>query len=202
MQALADIQAFLGCPSPDSWLQYAARHQAMLLLDHAHCEKKAATSALGLMHHYPQHYDLLQKMSRLAREELSHFEKVLSLMDKRDIAFKRIPPGRYASDLRQHAHKDKQSLLTDLLIIGAIIEARSCERFASLIDYVDNELADFYQRLLVSEARHFQDYLDLAKQYADEDLAARIQFFIDREVDLIMTPDPLFRFHSGVPSSK
>jgi tRNA-(ms[2]io[6]A)-hydroxylase len=144
-------------------------------------------------------------MAQLAREELLHFEQVVKLMKDRGVIYKHLGPSRYASALREHIRTHEPARLVDIMIIGAFVEARSCERFASLTSHLDGALQKYYLSLLRSEARHFEDYLALAGEYAgdlsDEDLSARINFFAELETSLITTEDPLFRFHSGVPAS-
>ena len=168
-----------------------------MLIDHAHCEKKAASTALSLMYRYVDNTDLLNKMSRLAREELRHFEQVLAIMKKRGVDYCHLTPARYAAGLRQEVRSEDPGRLVDVLIVGAIIEARSCERFAALAPFLDEKLADFYTSLLKSEARHYQDYLTLAEQAAGEPIAARAEDFLALERALIEDPDQEFRFHSG-----
>lgn len=196
---LAQIQQFLLCPTPAAWLEQALMQQDILLLDHAHCEKKAASTALSLIYRYPQHEDLLQKLSRLAREELRHFEKVLQIIKRRKLQFDHLVPARYAAGLHQHARTHEPAKLVDTLIIGAFIEARSCERFAVIAPFLDEELKLFYNSLLQAEARHFMDYLALAEKYSPTDIAERVTFFAAIEAELITSHDPQFRFHSGVP---
>lgn len=171
-----------------------------MLIDHAHCEKKAASSALRLIFRYNDKTDLLHKMSRLAREELKHFEMVLKVLDQRGIAFIHLEPSNYAASLFQPiAHVEPKKLI-DHLIVGAIIEARSCERFAALLPYLpDDALRKFYSSLLASEGRHFRHYLALAQQYAEEDIQPRVDFFLHIEATYIQSSDPVFRFHSGTP---
>ena len=169
----------------------------LMLIDHAHCEKKAASTALSLMYRYVDNTDLLNKMSRLAREELRHFEQVLAIMKKRGVDYCHLTPARYAAGLRQEVRSEDPGRLVDVLIVGAIIEARSCERFAALAPFLDEKLADFYTSLLKSEARHYQDYLTLAEQAAGEPIAARAEDFLALERALIEDPDQEFRFHSG-----
>ena len=197
---LRDIQAFLPCATPDAWVLTARRadQQAILLIDHANCEKKAAATALALMHRYTGNLALLNKMSRLAREELRHFEQVVKLMSRRDIAYRSISASRYAQGLHKHVRRQEPGRLIDTLIIGALIEARSCERFARLAPELDDELGDFYRSLLKSEARHFGDYLRLAEGLCDkEHLADRLDHFRLLEADLVLAVDTEFRFHSG-----
>lgn len=193
------VDKILLCKTPDAWVQRAVQEQEMLLVDHAHCEKKAASSALSMINHNPDRTELLQKMSRLAREELRHFEQVLRFITARGMQYTHLSPSRYAAGLRKPMRKTPEACLTDSLIIGAFIEARSCERFSTLAPHLDEQLSKFYRGLLASESRHFQDYLTLAEQYSDEPIAPRIEFFADIEAELIQSPDTQFRFHSGVP---
>lgn len=171
----------------------------LLMIDHANCEKKAAATAMSLMHRYTDNTVLLNKMSRLAREELRHFEQVLKLMTKRGIAYESVTASRYAQGLREKVRKKDPHKLVDTLIVGALIEARSCERFAALSPHVDAELSDFYVSLLKSESRHFMDYITLAKTLASPDeVDERLSLFSAIEQDLIEGPDTEVRFHSGV----
>jgi len=174
---LSHIHAFLPCPTPPAWVEAAVHNQQTLLIDHAHCEKKAASTALGLMYRYMDDPDLLHRMSRLAREELRHFEQVLSILQKRGIEYGYLSPARYAQALHERARREEPGRLVDTLIIGAIIEARSCERFACVAPHLDTELADFYESLLKSEARHYQDYLRLAERAAGEGVDERVADF-------------------------
>jgi tRNA 2-(methylsulfanyl)-N6-isopentenyladenosine37 hydroxylase len=192
-----ELLAFLACPTPDAWIDQALAHPEELLIDHANCEKKAASTALNLMFRYIDKPELLQKMSRLAREELRHFEQVTALMSKRGIAYRGLSASHYAQRLRAHVRTTEPGRLIDTLIVGAFIEARSCERFARLAPHLDAELSDFYRSLLKSEARHYQDYLKLARQYSSEPLEERIAFFAEVEANAVCEPDPVFRFHSG-----
>ena len=142
--ALQDIQNFLPCKTPDRWLENALDNQAIMLIDHANCEKKAASTAMNLIYRYVDNFELINKMSRLIREEMRHFEQVIAIMRRRDISYQHITASRYASGLRELARNDDPGKLIDILIIGAFIEARSCERFARLAPYLDSELEAFY----------------------------------------------------------
>jgi tRNA-(ms[2]io[6]A)-hydroxylase len=196
---LQAIEEFLLCRTPDAWIAQALQHPEILLIDHANCEKKAASTALNLMYRYVSNIELLNKMSRLAREELRHFEQVLAIMQRRKIPYRQITASRYAAELRKHVRNADPEKLIDTLIVGAIIEARSCERFARLAPHLDDELQKFYESLLKSESRHFQDYLSLAKKAAGGlDISERVTFFLQAERALIEEPDQEFRFHSGV----
>ena len=194
-----EIKEFLACETPAAWLEAALRNQDTLLIDHANCEKKAAATAMSLLYRYSEHTELLRKMSQLAREELLHFEQVVNLMAARDIAYVHLGPSRYAGSLREHLRKDGKHVLVDTLIVGAFVEARSCERFARLVPLLDPVLAKFYRSLLRSESRHYEDYLALAALYSEEDITSHVQRFREIERALIESPDPQFRFHSGVP---
>ena len=196
--ALLEIQAFLPCATPDQWLENALDNQALMLIDHANCEKKAASTALNLIYRYTDNFELLNKMSRLAREEMRHFEQVIAIMKRRNIAYQHISASRYAAGMRELARPNDPGKLVDMLVIGAFIEARSCERFARLAPYLDDELKAFYTSLLKSEGRHYQDYSKLAKKAAgDQGIEDRIALFAECEQRLIEQPDTEFRFHSG-----
>ena len=196
------IQVFLPCATPDAWVECALlpENRATLLVDHANCEKKAAATALSMMHRYTHNTALLDKMSRLAREELRHFEQVLKIMRKQSVEYMPLTASRYAQALHKSARRHEPGRLVDTLIIGALIEARSCERFASLAPHLDRELGQFYFSLLKSEARHFSDYIDLAESLTEEaDFQLHLNQFRELEADLVTTADTEFRFHSGVP---
>lgn len=199
---LLPVQRFLACATPSAWLE-AAMHPgnlATLLIDHANCEKKAAGTALNLLYRYTEDRVLLDKLSRLAREELRHFEQVVALLARRGIRYAPLSAARYAGALRAECRREDPGRLVDTLLVGAIIEARSCERFAALAPQLDAELADFYRSLLRSEARHFEDYLTLARRVDDAgNLEARLAALLVREAQLVQAPDPDFRFHSGPP---
>jgi tRNA-(ms[2]io[6]A)-hydroxylase len=195
---LEEIHAFLPCHTPDRWIENALENRSLMLIDHANCEKKAASTAISLINRYTDNFELLNKMSRLAREEMRHFEQVIAIIKRRGIEYTYVSASRYAAGLRELARKDDPGKLIDVLVIGAFIEARSCERFARLAPHLDEELAQFYGSLLKSEGRHYQDYLGLAKKAAGgESIDDRIALFAKRERELVETPDTEFRFHSG-----
>ena len=132
VQVPENIASFLEVQTPEAWLDLATQRLPEMLLDHANCELKAASTALGFLYRYPNRTALAQRMSRLAREELRHFEQVRSIMDDMGIEFERMTASRYAGQLRDAARQDEPGKLLDLLLIGAIIEARSCERFVKI----------------------------------------------------------------------
>lgn len=198
---LPEIHEFLGCRTPDAWIAAALADQQTLLIDHKNCEFKAASTALSLMAKYSTYVDLLNAMSRLAREELVHHEQVLRIMKRRKIGLRPVSAARYASGLRKIVRTHEPYKLVDTLVVGAFIEARSCERFEALVPHLDEELGKFYFGLLKSEARHFQGYLKLAYQYGDErDVNQAIERVRAAERELIESADTEFRFHSGVPT--
>jgi tRNA-(ms[2]io[6]A)-hydroxylase len=198
MTVLQEIEDFLPCNTPQLWIENALNNPELLLIDHANCEKKAASTALNLMYRYVDNFDLLNKMSRLAREELRHFEQVIAIMKRRNIEYRQITASRYAVKLREAVRPNDPDKLVDILIVGALIEARSCERFARLAPFLDEELEKFYLSLLKSEGRHFKDYLKLAETVASQqEVSERLDVFLAIEKQLIESPDSEFRFHSG-----
>ncbi|MGB1343017.1 MAG: tRNA-(ms[2]io[6]A)-hydroxylase [Pseudomonadales bacterium] len=190
-------------PTPDVWLEEASDQLVVLLTDHANCEKKAASTALNLMYRYVEYPELLESLSKLAREELRHFEQVLRLMRDRGMAYEQIASARYAGALRKLVRTHEPMRLLDLLVMSAVVEARSCERFGRLCEVLDCELADFYGSLLKSEARHFENYLKFAEKIDAPvgEVATRLEVFLEADAELILTPDDQFRFHSGIPST-
>jgi len=199
----ADVSAvcdFLACPTPDDWLDAAPAHRAELLIDHANCEKKAAGTAMSLLYRYVDRGELLDQLSQLAREELLHFEQVVAHMRALGIDYVHLSPCDYASALRKGVATHEPWRLVDTLIVGAVVEARSCERFYRLTEVFDDDLGVFYARLLASEARHFQNYLALARRYAPESIEDRVAEVLAREANQINTASREFRFHSGPPA--
>src|SRR5579872_1903616 len=177
--------------TPSAWVDLAAVRWRELLNDHAACEKKAASSALALLFAYPQDRALGRALSRLAREELRHFEQVQSLMDEVGVAFERQKPGRYASGLRAMLRTTEPARKLDLLLIGALIEARSCERFALLAPRLPAPMAAFYEQLQRAEARHFLQYLEFAAREPGEPAARelRLHELACAEAELATGPD-------------
>lgn len=199
-----NIAAFFDTLTPESWLEQACRSLPELLLDHANCELKAASTALGFIYRYPERAALSLCMSRLAREELRHFEQVRKIMGDMSVTFERLSASRYAGTLRDSVRADEPYRLLDMLLVGAIIEARSCERFAALVPRLPAKLGRFYAGLLASEARHFEHYLAFAKDecdLGDAELDTRLTELKVLEANLISNPDPQFRFHSGTPKT-
>ncbi len=193
----------LRVPTPADWVAQARAQPEVLLIDHANCEKKAASTALALMFAYAEDLELTAKMSRLAREELRHYEQVAKLIRSLGVQPQRLAPGRYAERMRRLVAKSEPHREVDLMICGAFIEARSCERFAALAAVIGAPLSDLFQGLHDAEARHYRVYLDLARRAAKRSgiasLDARVEEFAALEAELITAPDLVFRFHSGPP---
>ena len=201
-QAADFAHPLLRVPTPAGWIAAACASPDVLLIDHANCEKKAASTALSLMFAYAEDLELTDKMSRLAREELRHYEQVAKLIRSLGLIPQRLAPGRYAERLRRLAAKSEPQREIDLMICGAFIEARSCERFARLADAIGAPLSDLFRGLHNAEARHYRVYLDLARRAAKRAGAAletRIAEFAALEAELVTLPDEVFRFHSGPP---
>ena len=222
MTSISHILEFLPCATPNEWLEFAVQtdNLSIILIDHANNELKAAQSALTIIGRYrsdkfglingskskrgeslncEDRFSLLNKMSRLAREELRHYEQVLSIMARRSIPYTYLASGRYAGLLGSLLRTYEPARLVDTLIMGAFIEARSCERFAALAPHLDDELGLFYRSLLKSESRHYQDYLKLAELFNGEPVDDRVAAFAMAEKNAITSPDENFRFHSGIP---
>jgi tRNA 2-(methylsulfanyl)-N6-isopentenyladenosine37 hydroxylase len=207
-ELMQPVIAFLGCTTPQAWLDEAVNNRDILMQDHANCEKKAASTAMNLMFRYSFFTDLQVKLAQLVREEMLHYEQVLEFMNKRGQEWKGLSAGRYAGGLRKEIRTYEPEALIDVMIIGAFVEARSCERFYALAPIVDDELGRYYRYLLKSESRHFEDYLALALDVAqtaklkdpEETIQQRIEHIREVEKNLILSPDDTFRFHSGVPA--
>jgi tRNA-(ms[2]io[6]A)-hydroxylase len=189
--------SILCAPTPTAWVEDALAHLPELLQDHANCEKKAASTALALMFAYPEDRPLGAALARLAREELRHFEQVLRALTALGLPFARQRPGRYAQQLRRAACSSDPGRKLDLLLIGALIEARSAERFTLLAPHLSAPLARLYADLAGAEARHFVLYLGFARTAAPQEWRARLEALAAREAQLATEPDDTLRFHSG-----
>ena len=213
---IAPVLAFLRCRTPPRWVEAAVADLDTLLLDHAALELKAAQQAQALIYRYgarewrgrarlPDAFRsrLVNRLSRLAREELRHFEQVVALIERRGGRFTAIPASRYAAGLHALASRGEPAALIDALIIGAVIEARSCERFFSLIEKrgrLDEELEAFYASLLAAEARHFEGYLALARSVGGAGTDERTGVFLAKDAELVDSADGELRFLGGVPN--
>jgi len=190
----------LAAETDPAWVDRALANLDDVLLDHAHCEKKAAGTAVNLLFRYPEHAFLQVPLSQLAREELVHFEQVMRRLEARGRAFARQRPSAYGGKLHRHVRPDEPRRLLDTLLVCALIEARSCERFkllAGALDGADPELAELYRGLLASEARHHQTYLELARELAGgESVARRLGELARCEAEIIAEPSHVVRIHS------
>jgi tRNA-(ms[2]io[6]A)-hydroxylase len=192
-------ESILAAPTPPAWVLAAAARLPELLVDHANCEKKAASSAMALIFAYPEDTPLVLALSRLAREELRHFEQVHRAMRELGVAVVRQRPGRYAHELRRALRTTHPERKLDLLLAAALIEARSAERFALLGGSLPPPLTALYRELADSEARHFELYLEFARERAPDEWRARLAELSAREAELSTAPDRELRFHSGPP---
>ncbi|MGO3756203.1 tRNA-(ms[2]io[6]A)-hydroxylase [Psychrobacter celer] len=198
---LSAVYGFLGARTTPDWVAAAIADLPLIIQDHANCEKKAAGTAMNLLFRYEFSYDLQRKLAQLIREEMLHYEQVLGIMNERSQEWRYLSAGRYAKGMLKHKRTYEPAAMIDVLIIGAFIEARSCERFAALAEVIDDErLAKYYRYLLKSESRHFEDYLALAQSLSTEAIDERVAFFREVEAELIISPDAELRFHSGSPA--
>ena len=184
--------------SPDRWLKQVDEHLAEVLIDHAHCEKKAAGTAMNLLFAYVDNEELCREMTVIVTEELEHFHMVIDLLKQRGIEFRRLKPSQYGRRLNDLVRKQEPERAIDRLLVAGLIEARSCERFGLLREHLaDGELADFYDGLFESEARHHTTYIRLAKMFgSDEAVRARLVELAEEEAKIIAEGEPLARVHS------
>ncbi|HEV3339862.1 MAG TPA: tRNA-(ms[2]io[6]A)-hydroxylase [Pirellulales bacterium] len=181
-----------------SWLAAVEANLDEVLLDHAHCEKKAAGTAMNLIFAYVEQVELVKALSAIVIEELEHFRLVIDLLQSRGVRFRRLKPSSYGARLAGLVRKDEPQKAVDRLLIAGLIEARSCERFALLKDRLaDRSLAAFYQSLFESEARHHSTYVQLATLFAgEEEVSSRLGELSDAEAAMIEMGDELPRMHS------
>ena len=184
--------------SSQRWLDQAAANVPELLIDHAHCEKKAAGTAMNLLFAYVENVDLCRAMTEIVQEELSHFHMVLDILAAREIPFRKLSPSSYGRKLNDLVSKQEPRRAVDRLLVAGLIEARSCERFGLLRDHLpDKQLADFFGGLFESEARHHSTYVRLAKSFASEDeVRLRLEELADAEASIIAEGDDIPRMHS------
>lgn len=188
----------LRAPTDSRWLAQVDAHLDQILIDHAHCEKKAAGTALNLIFHYVENRELCSEMTEIVQEELEHFHMVLDLLQRRGIKFRRIKPSQYGRKLNDLIRKQEPERAVDRLLVAGLIEARSCERFHSLAEHVDDpELAEFYRSLFESEARHHTVYTRLTRHFAsDEIVQLRLEELYEAEAKIIGEGEALPRMHS------
>lgn len=188
----------LAAPSRSGWLDEARADIDTVLLDHAHCEKKAASTAMNLIFRYVEEPWLMAPLSALAREELAHFELMLKVLEERGVGFRRIEPSPYAAKLLKAVRKTEPLRLLDTLLCCSLIEARSCERMKLLAENLaDPKLAGLYRSLLASEARHHHGYVEMAMEHFGREVArARLAELAEHEAAILATPGPALRMHS------
>jgi tRNA-(ms[2]io[6]A)-hydroxylase len=182
----------------DRWMKQVDANLDLILIDHAHCEKKAAGTALNMLFAYVDDIVLCREMTLIVNEELEHFHMVLDLLAKRGIMFRRIPPSAYGRKLNDYVDKQEPQRAVDRLLVAGLIEARSCERFQVLAEHVaDSELAEFYRNLFESEARHHTTYTRLATHFAPEaKVMRRLDELATREAAIIDEGEEAPRMHS------
>ena len=182
----------------ERWLRQVDAHLDQVLIDHAHCEKKAAGTAMNLIFHYVENRELCVAMTEIVEEELEHFHMVLDLLERRGIRFRRIKPSQYGRKLNDLVRKQEPQRAVDRLLVAGLIEARSCERFHALARHVDDaELAEFYGSLFESEARHHAAYSRLARHFAsDAEVEERLDELAELEAEIIAAGESLPRMHS------
>ena len=184
----------------DRWLAQVDDDLGAMLVDHAHCERKAAGAAMSLIHSYVECEPICRELAPIVTEELEHFEMVLDLLKARGIPFRRLKPGGYGRKLNELVRKLEPERAVDRLLVAGLIEARSCERFSLLAEHIrarEPELAEFYASLFESEARHHAVYTRLAEEFAAADVvAARLDELYAAEAAIIDEGDPLPRMHS------
>ncbi len=180
------------------WLRQVDQHLNEILIDHAHCEQKAASTAMDLMFDYVEHEDLCQQMTEIVREELEHFHLVRDLIRQRGIRFCRLKPGTYGRKLKELVRRQEPHRAVDRLLVAGLIEARSCERFVLLRDHLtDPRLRDFYGSLYESEARHHATYVRLARFFGSEqEVDERLTELAALEAVVIRDGCELPRMHS------
>ena len=184
--------------SPTRWLEQVEANLDEVLIDHAHCEKKAAGNAMSLIFAYVDNEELCREMRLIVNEELEHFQMVLELLKQRGIALGRDKPTQYGRKLHELVRKSEPGRAIDRLLVAALIEARSCERFGLLRENLkDRELARFYDSLFESEARHHSIFVRLARMYGPENaVLLRLECLATEEAKIIESGDPLPRMHS------
>lgn len=188
----------LHAPTPATWIAKVGNNLEELLLDHAHCEKKAAGVAMNLLFSYVDQPELARAMTGIVREELEHFEMVLGRIQERGWPWRKLRPSRYGERLHGLIRREEPGKAVDRLLVAALIEARSCERFGILRDNLaDRDLADFFGSLYESEARHHGSYVHLAQLFASRDeVRARLAELAEAEAGIILEGEPLARVHS------
>jgi tRNA 2-(methylsulfanyl)-N6-isopentenyladenosine37 hydroxylase len=188
----------LASATDPTWVERALADLGEVLIDHAHCEKKAASTAVSLLFRYPDQTRLLGPLAALAREELEHFQQVLGLLDRLSIAFRRQVPSGYAANLLEAVRREEPARAVDTFLCLSLIEARSCERMKLLAEALpEGEVRELYTSLLACEARHHRTYVSLATDLAPgEDVRARLAVLAEHEARVLAAQPALPRLHS------
>ena len=189
---------FLKAPTSQDWIDLAVANMDDILLDHAQCERKAAGTAIQMMSRYPSCDRLVHELTAIAQEELSHYAQVNQWLDRRGVPLQPVSPPPYGASLKKAVRRQEPYRMLDLLLVSALIEARSHERLGLLGTYCpDPALAKFYRSLMASEARHYGIYWVLATLYFDRALVEeRLGELATVESDILSTLHPLPRVHS------
>ena len=189
MENLKNNLLGLQLPTDPRWVDIAAMNIEDILVDHAYCEQKAASSCISLIVQYPDKSELVDMMTPVVAEEWSHFERVIEQLNKRGMALGKMRKDEYVARLSKVPRKggSREQQLVEKLLMNALIEARSCERFKILSQRIeDEELQKFYYELMISEAGHYRNFLDLAKTYMPEDyIIERWKAFLEAEAEII-----------------
>ncbi len=188
----------LASRTDDSWFDRVADDVDCILIDHTHLEKRAASTALAMIFRYTSRRRLARELSRVVREEMEHFEQMLDVLEARGIEFGPLDPAPYAKELVGHIRTHEPETLLDKLLVAALIEARSCERFQILAQRLDDpDLAEFYADLAAQEARHHTLYTSLAREYFDTDeVRERLDELADAEAKAVEASAGMPRLHS------
>ena len=180
----------LQLPTDPRWVNLAEMSLEDILTDHAYCEQKAALSCISLIQSYPEHIEMVRELAPIVTEEWGHFRAVLAELDKRGLTLGRQRKDEYVNELKKFEQKlgDRVERLVEKLLVFALIEARSCERFRLLSLYVNDEaMRKFYYKFMVAEAGHYRLFIDLAKKYGknDEKVMARWKEYLDHEIYIL-----------------
>jgi len=189
---------FLKTPTSQAWVAQAIANIDTILLDHAQCERKAAGTAIQMMSRYPSSTELVRELTAIAQEELSHYDQVNNWLEQRGIPLQPVSPPPYGASLKKCVRRQEPDRMLDLLLVSALIEARSHERLGLLGEHCqDPQLAKFYRSLMASEARHYGSYWLLATTYFDINLVnERLEELAEQESEILSTLYPEPRVHS------
>jgi tRNA 2-(methylsulfanyl)-N6-isopentenyladenosine37 hydroxylase len=198
MNAQTATIKYLKQPTSTAWLEQALSNLDTILLDHSHCERKAAGVALNLICRYPSSTALVYQLTEIAREELEHFQQVNQILERRGIPLAPLNPPPYGAGLKAQVRRQEPERMLDSLLVSGLIEARSHERLGLLAEGLSHqELAEFYRSLMASEARHYGAYWVLATTYFDRSkVMQRLEELAEIESQLLAVLHPEPRIHS------